>query len=90
MRDLRAEGHTVGVFSHHVDSTTTLSDQLQHSGVDHEIIGLPESVTAALDAQHAMVAFAGGTAELGPGPLAAWPSPSPAPNAGAAPRSWHA
>jgi DNA helicase-2/ATP-dependent DNA helicase PcrA len=61
VRDLRAEGHTVGVFSHHVDSTTALSDQLQQSGVDHEIIGLPESVTAALDAQHAMVAFAGGT-----------------------------
>lgn len=61
--DLRAEGHTVGVFSHHVDSTTALSDQLQQSGVDHEIIGLPESVTAALDAQHAMVAFAGGTAD---------------------------
>jgi DNA helicase-2/ATP-dependent DNA helicase PcrA len=62
VRDLRGEGHTVGVFSHHVDSTTALSDQLQHSGVDHEIIGLPESVTTALDAQHAMVAFAGGTA----------------------------
>ena len=63
VRDLRAEGHTVGVFSHHNDSTTILSDQLQHSGVDHEIIGLPESVTAALDTQHAMVAFAGGTAD---------------------------
>jgi DNA helicase-2/ATP-dependent DNA helicase PcrA len=63
VRDLRAEGHTVGVFSHHTDSTTTLSDQLQQSGVDHEIIGLPESVTAALDAQHAMIAFAGGTAD---------------------------
>ncbi len=63
VRDLLSEGHTVGVFSHHVDSTTDLSDQLQHSGVDHEIIGLPESVTAALDAQHAMVAFAGGTAD---------------------------
>jgi DNA helicase-2/ATP-dependent DNA helicase PcrA len=61
--DLRAEGHTVGVFSHHVDSTTALSDQLQQSGVDHEIIGLPESVTTALDAQHAMVAFAGGAAD---------------------------
>jgi DNA helicase-2/ATP-dependent DNA helicase PcrA len=62
VRELQAEGHTVGVFSHHVDSTATLSDQLQQSGVDHEIIGLPESVTAALDAQHAMVAFASGTA----------------------------
>jgi DNA helicase-2/ATP-dependent DNA helicase PcrA len=62
VRELRAEGHTVGVFSHHIDSTATLSDQLQQSGVDHEIVGLPESVTAALDAQQAMVAFAGGTA----------------------------
>ena len=35
VRELRAEGHTVGVFSHHVDSTATLSDQLQQSGVDH-------------------------------------------------------
>lgn len=61
VRELRAVGHTVGVFSHHVDSTTILSDHLQQSGVEHEIIGLPESVTAALDAQHAMVAFAGGT-----------------------------
>jgi ABC-type branched-subunit amino acid transport system substrate-binding protein len=62
VRELRAEGHTVGVFSHHVDSTTILSDQLQQSGIEHEIIGLPESVTAALDAQHTMVAFGGGTA----------------------------
>ena len=63
IRDLRAEGHTVGVFSHHTDTTATLSDRLQQSGVDHEIVGLPESVTAALDAQHAMLAFAGGTAD---------------------------
>jgi DNA helicase II / ATP-dependent DNA helicase PcrA len=63
VQDLRAEGHTVGVFSHHVDSTTILSDQLLELGVDHEIVGLPESVTAALDAQHAMIAFAAGTAE---------------------------
>jgi DNA helicase-2/ATP-dependent DNA helicase PcrA len=62
VRDLRAEGNTVGVFSHHTDSTTILSDQLQQSGVDHEIIGLPESVAAALDARHAMIAFAAGTA----------------------------
>lgn len=70
IRDLRAEGHTVGVFSHHTDSTATLSDQLQQSGVDHEIIGLPESVTAALDAQHAMLAFARRNRRLEPGPLA--------------------
>lgn len=61
-RHLEAKGHTVGVFSHHIDSIT-LSDQLQQSGVDHEIIGLPESVTTVLDAQHAMIAFAGGTVD---------------------------
>ena len=58
VRELRAEGHTVGVFSHHVDSTATLSDQLQQAGIDHEIVGLPEADAAALDAQHAMIAFA--------------------------------
>lgn len=60
VRELRAEGHTVGVFSHHIDSTAALSDRLQQSGTEHEIIGVPESVSAALDAQHAMVGFAGG------------------------------
>jgi DNA helicase II / ATP-dependent DNA helicase PcrA len=63
IRELRAEGHTVGVFSHHNYSTATLSDQLQESGVEHEIVGLPESVTTAMDAQHAMIAFAGGAAD---------------------------
>jgi DNA helicase-2/ATP-dependent DNA helicase PcrA len=66
VRDLRAEGHTVGVFSHHVDSTTVLSDELLKLGVDHEIIGVPETVTAALDAQHAMIAFAAGAASWDP------------------------
>jgi DNA helicase-2/ATP-dependent DNA helicase PcrA len=61
VQDLRGEGHTVGVFSHHVDSTTALSDELLQLGVEHEIVGLPESVTAALDAQHTMIAFAAGT-----------------------------
>ena len=61
VRELRAEGRTVGVFSHHIDSTATLSDQLQQSGIEHEIIGLPEAVVTALDVQHAMIAFAGGT-----------------------------
>ena len=61
VRDLRADGHTVGVFSPHVDSTTVLSDELLKLGVDHEIIGVPETVTAALDAQLAMIAFAAGT-----------------------------
>jgi DNA helicase-2/ATP-dependent DNA helicase PcrA len=61
VHDLRGEGHTVGVFSHHIDSTTALSDELLQLGVDHEIVGLPESVTAALDTQHTMIAFAAGT-----------------------------
>ena len=63
VQDLRDEGHTVGVFSHHIDSTTILSDELLRLGVDHEIVGLPESVTAALDAQHAMIGFAAGATE---------------------------
>jgi DNA helicase-2/ATP-dependent DNA helicase PcrA len=63
VRELRGEGHTVGVFSHHIDSTAVLSDKLLQLGIDHEIIGLPESVAAALDAQHAMISFAVGAAE---------------------------
>jgi DNA helicase-2/ATP-dependent DNA helicase PcrA len=58
---LLGEGHTsVAVFSHHIDSTTELSDQLRDQGIDHEIIGLPESLTAALHAQYSMIAFAAG------------------------------
>ncbi|MDQ7909084.1 AAA family ATPase [Phytohabitans sp. ZYX-F-186] len=57
---LREEGHTVGVFSHHIDATTGLSDQLTQRGINHEIIGLPECLTAALEAQHTMVRFAAG------------------------------
>ncbi|MEH0824546.1 MULTISPECIES: UvrD-helicase domain-containing protein [unclassified Micromonospora] len=60
---LSEEGNTVGLFSHHIDATTGLSDQLTQRGIDHEIIGLPECLTAALDAQHAMVRFAGGAAD---------------------------
>lgn len=56
------EGYTVGVFSHHIDATTILSDKLTERGVDHEIIGLPECLGAALDAQNAMVQFSGGAA----------------------------
>jgi DNA helicase-2/ATP-dependent DNA helicase PcrA len=57
---LREQGHTVGVFSHHVDATTQLSDELVRRGVAHEVVGLSECLGAALDAQHAMVQFAGG------------------------------
>ncbi|TXK35120.1 UvrD-helicase domain-containing protein [Nonomuraea sp. C10] len=63
VRELRDEGRTVGVFSHHVDSTTMLSDQLLIHDIDHEVIGLPDCMIAALDAQHAMVSFACGEIE---------------------------
>jgi DNA helicase-2/ATP-dependent DNA helicase PcrA len=63
VRELRAEGLTVGVFSHHVDSTAALSDQLQQAGIDHEMVGLPEADATALDAQHAMIAFAADRAD---------------------------
>ncbi|MGW7519532.1 UvrD-helicase domain-containing protein [Streptomyces sp. NPDC054796] len=59
VQQLLDEGHlSVAVFSHHIDSTTELSDQLRDLDIDHEIVGLPESLTAALHAQHAMIAFA--------------------------------
>lgn len=60
VQSLREESHSVGVFSHHVDATTGLSDQLTERGIDHEIVGLPECLTAALEAQQAMVRFAAG------------------------------
>ncbi|MFG1928818.1 UvrD-helicase domain-containing protein [Cryptosporangium sp. NPDC048952] len=60
VQKLRADGHTVGVFSHHVDATTGLSDELTQLDITHEVIGLPECLGAGLDAQHAMIQFAGG------------------------------
>ena len=60
IQELINEGHTIGVFSHHIDATTSLSDELTERGIDHEIIGLPECLSAALDAQNAMVQFSGG------------------------------
>ncbi|GAA0902254.1 UvrD-helicase domain-containing protein [Virgisporangium aurantiacum] len=62
VQDLRVEGHTVGVFSHHIDATTALSDQLTHLDIAHEVIGLPECLSSSIDAQHAMIRFAGGVA----------------------------
>lgn len=58
--ELRAQGHTVGIFSHHVDSTAALSDQLRHGGVSHDIVGVPEAIDAALRAQFALLSFACG------------------------------
>lgn len=61
---LLGEGNeTVAVFSHHVDSTTDLSDRLRERGVEHEIIGLSDCLTAALQAQYAMISFSLGKAE---------------------------
>lgn len=57
---LRAEGHSVAVFSHHNDALSRLSDELSTSGVVHETTGLPESVSAALDAVVAMLQFSQG------------------------------
>lgn len=57
--ELQAAGHqTVGIFSHHVDATAALSDELNGAGITHEIIGLPDTVTSALQAQFEMLRFA--------------------------------
>lgn len=59
--ELRDSGHeSVGIFSHHVDATASLSDHLNTVGVAHEIVGLPDSVTSALQAQFEMLCFAAG------------------------------
>lgn len=60
---LRAEGHSVAVFSHHNDALARLSDELSVGGVMHETTGLPESVSAALDALVAMLEFSQGLAD---------------------------
>jgi DNA helicase-2/ATP-dependent DNA helicase PcrA len=60
---LRAEGNSVAVFSHHNDALARLSDQLSAAGVKHETTGLPESVSAALDALVAMLEFSQGVTE---------------------------
>jgi DNA helicase-2/ATP-dependent DNA helicase PcrA len=57
--ELRDSGHeSVGIFSHHVDSTASLSDHLNREGIAHEIVGLPDSVTSALQAQFEMLCHA--------------------------------
>lgn len=64
--ELRDAGHkSVGIFSHHVDATASLSDHLNNVGIAHEIVGLPDSITSALQAQFEMLCFAagGGTME---------------------------
>lgn len=57
--ELRTAGHqSVGIFSHHVDATASLSDHLNSVGIAHEIVGLPDSVTSALQAQFEMLCYA--------------------------------
>ncbi len=65
--ELRADGHeTVAIFSHHVDATADLSDALNRAGIGHEIVGLSDAVTSALEAQFEMLNLAagGGDSEL--------------------------
>lgn len=58
--ELQDAGHeSVGIFSHHVDATAGLSDYLNKAGIAHEIVGLPGSVTSALQTQFEMLDFAG-------------------------------
>jgi DNA helicase-2/ATP-dependent DNA helicase PcrA len=59
--ELRDTGHeSVGIFSHHVDATASLSDHLNSEGIAHEIVGLPDAVTSALQAQFEMLCYASG------------------------------
>jgi len=61
VRELSDAGHeSVGIFSHHVDATASLSDYLNGVGIAHEIVGLPDSVTSALQAQFEMLSYTAG------------------------------
>lgn len=51
---------SVAVFSHHVDLTADLSDALLELRVPHEVVGIPESLATAMDAQVAMIGYAAG------------------------------
>jgi DNA helicase II / ATP-dependent DNA helicase PcrA len=63
VESLQAEG-SVAVFSHHNDALAKLSDELIDHGVEHEIVGLSESLSSAIDAQLMMMArFATGLSE---------------------------
>lgn len=60
VQELEEEGLSVAIFSHHNDALADLSDQLRARGIDHEITGLSESLTAAIEAQLVMAKFATG------------------------------
>lgn len=65
IHELGDAGHeSVGVFSHHVDATASLSDHLNSEGIAHEIVGLPDSVTSALQAQFEMLCHAAGDGSM--------------------------
>ncbi len=60
---LRSEGHSVAVFSHHNDALARLSDELIEHDVVHEIVGLSESLSSALDVQVVMAQYGSGFVE---------------------------
>lgn len=63
IEDLRKLGLEVAVFTHHNDMLAALSDGLESREIEHEIAGLSDALTCALDAQVAMLRFA---ASVGP------------------------
>ena len=64
INELRDAGHdSVAIFSHHVDATASLSDHLTSVNIAHEIVGLPDAVTSALQAQFEMLCLTTGEAK---------------------------
>ncbi|GGL42403.1 hypothetical protein GCM10012283_26280 [Phycicoccus endophyticus] len=63
VESLQSDGLSVAIFSHHNDALAALSDELRLIGLEHEITGLSESLTAAIDAQVAMAQFARGVCD---------------------------
>lgn len=61
---LRRDQLDVGVFSHHIDGTASLSDGLNDAGIGHDIVGLPDAVDAALKTQYLMLRFACGESDF--------------------------
>lgn len=59
--ELRTLGYeSVGIFSHHVDATASLSDHLNMAGIARGIVGLPDAATSALEAQFEMLRLSAG------------------------------
>ncbi|MUM18867.1 MULTISPECIES: UvrD-helicase domain-containing protein [unclassified Mycobacteroides] len=58
IQDLRAEGHNVAVFTHHVDTLAKLADGLEKRGIPVDVAGLSDALSCALDAQVAMLKYA--------------------------------